>query len=233
MAHIKKYAPPSGSLLQKEWVLKHCKAIPGPVYGWPMTYVQQCCEIKAKEKLIADAEFEFVNTIFGLKGVFITKICPIVIPYLRDHGLFGLGRPSAGKTPFAIIHAQAVGEYWIKKEAANGGENDGAVDVKPGWLRCKQFDDIREANHSLHVGVIIDDPNMHKVVYENTNNFLDAGFQGHVNARYNPAKLVKNQSRTILDNAWDEEKEPRLSPDVDRIAWDLFYPMIMPAFSCP
>ena len=76
IAYIKENAPASGSLEQVEWMLINVKASDSVIRGWPLGYVQKCCDIKAKTKGGAEVEQNFPLTIFDLKPVFIREVLP-------------------------------------------------------------------------------------------------------------------------------------------------------------
>lgn len=116
MAFIKENAPPSGTLEQVEWILIHVKACDSSIRGWPLSYVQKCCEIKAKSKGGAAVEQGFPISVFDLKNVFTAEILPQVIPYAPDHGFVVVGKPGSGKTPFVIALASGMGQYWIDSQ---------------------------------------------------------------------------------------------------------------------
>ena len=154
MKHIKSLAPPSGTLEQMSWMLIHVKAKDSPIHGWPISYVQKCCDIKAKAKSGAEVEHDFPLTVFDLHPVFLNEVLPIAGPYISDHGVFVVGRPGVGKTPFVIVLAGGMGQYWIDTRNLEG--------VKPGWQRGKQFDDFKSSMSEIFNGYIIDDGHVPK-----------------------------------------------------------------------
>ena len=108
----------------------------------------------AKAKSGAEVEQDFPFTVFDLHQVFLNEVLPTAGPYLSDHGVFVVGRPGVGKTPFVILLAEAMGQYWIDLRNLEG--------VKPGWQRGKQFDDFRSSTSEIFNGYIIDDGHVPK-----------------------------------------------------------------------
>eukprot|EP00959_Pyramimonas_sp_CCMP1952_P010603 222288-Pyramimonas_sp.AAC.1 len=103
-------------------------------------------------------------------------------PCLPDHGLIAVGRPEAGKTPFAfLLMASCIGQHWIDALGIDG--------AKPGWYRAKQFDDMRGVEGNIYNGVVVDDGNVPRFRYDDVKQFLDAGFKGHVDCRYSPVSF--------------------------------------------
>jgi hypothetical protein len=221
MAYIKESAPPSGSLEQVEWMLTYVKASDSAIKGWPLTYVQKCCDIKAKSKGSAELEHGFPLTVFNTKKVIRQKILPQVIRLLADHGVFIIGRPGAGKTPFGIILATGMGEFWIEVKKL--------LKVEAGWHRGKQFDDFKGFMSMVYNGYIIDDGHVPKFRMEDIKNYLSVGFQRHIDCRFCPVKIEKNAFSAIIDNTWDKTAEPFDVSNGEEISWDVFYGMIRPS----
>ena len=72
--YIKNNAPPSGGLEQVEWMLINVKASDSLIRGWPLGYVQKCCDVKAKITSGAAVEQNFPLTVFDSKSVFVNDI---------------------------------------------------------------------------------------------------------------------------------------------------------------
>ncbi|CAK0811041.1 unnamed protein product, partial [Prorocentrum cordatum] len=220
---IKVHSPPMGTMAQVEWLLINNKAKDPPIRGWPAAYVNKICEIKAKSKMTAELEQDFPLTASDLKDSVFRDVVSAIAPYLPDHGLLAVGRPGAGKTPFAFIMAPGLGQYWLDQAGVEG--------VTPGWYRGKQFDDFKGVDSLVHNGVVIDDGNVPKFRCDDVKQFMDAGFKRHVDCRYSPASFAKNCFRAICDNTWDSAAEPSNPQHGVFIKWGTFYAMIRPSFS--
>ena len=59
---------------------------------------------------------------------------------------------------------------------------------------------------------------------EDIKSFLDVGETCLVDARYRAAKFLRNQTRILLNNEWNPDKEPEL-PYWDQISWQQFLDM--------
>lgn len=84
----------------------------------------------------------------------------------------------------------------------------------PGWRRSKQIDGFRERPGEVNVPVLLDDPNLSGINLEDLKSYLDVGENCLVDARYRAAKFVRNQSRIVLNNEWDDSKEPDTFQDL-------------------
>ena len=224
MEFIQANAPPAGTMAQVEWLLIHNKARESPIRGWPAQHVNKICEVKAKSKMMAELEQDFPLTLFDLKDSILRDVVAPMAPYLPDHGLIAIGRPEAGKTPFAFLMASCIGQHWIDALCIEG--------AKPGWYRAKQFDDMRGVEGKIFNGVVVDDGNVPRFRYDDVKQFLDAGFKGHVDCRYAPISFVKNCFRAICDNTWDKDAEPPNPKHGDVLTWEEFLAMLRPSFSC-
>ena len=117
---------------------------------------------------------------------------------------------------------------WLLRDISSRGP-EGAV---PGWRRSKQIDGFRERPGEIHVPVLLDDPILANMNCEDLKSFLDVGETCLVDARYKPAKFVRNQTRILLNNEWKPENEP----DFDfhsRIGWADCKKMISTTFNDP
>lgn len=101
----------------------------------------------------------------------------------------------------------------------------------PGWRRSKQIDGFRERPGEVNVPVLLDGPNLGAINFEDLKSFLDVGENCLVDARYRAAKFVRNQCRILLNNEWDDTKEPDAFADI--ITWDQFKDMFLSACQHP
>ena len=218
---IMEYAPPNGTVDQMEWILTYNKAVDSPIRGWPTSFIYKFCELRAKQAASAKLETGFPLTVYDMKDVLVNTMVPAVARTMLDHGVFVIGRAGVGKTPFVFILATAIGQYWVDMMD---------VGAKPGWYRGKQFDDFKGIEQQVYHGAIIDDGKIPKFAYEDIKQFMDSGFQGHVDCRYAPVSFAKNSMRAIVDNTWDPTMEPPNPVHGGTLSWDVFYGMVKPSF---
>lgn len=133
-----------------------------------------------------------------------------------------LGRAGIGKTPTAQILVMAVARHLVAKHG---------LECLPGWRRSKQIDGFRERPGELHVPVILDDANLGGMNLEDLKSFLDVGENCLVDARYRAAKFARNQCRVVLNNEWEDSKEPDAL--ASHITWQEFKEMFVTACQYP
>lgn len=81
-------------------------------------------------------------------------------------------------------------------------------DLQAGWRRGKQMDNFNKRVGVVSEAVFLDDPGLWTLSIDNLKSFLDVAEDSTSNARYVPAKFVKNGVRGIADNEFDEADEP-------------------------
>jgi len=216
IAYINEHAPLANAHNEQYlWVLLNIRDEASPLYGWPSAVVQKACANRSSGNCQSEPEWFFPLLLFDLNPKFLKSVVPLVLPYLPNFGLMVLGRAGIGKTPTAQIMTLAVARHLISVRGLSG---------MAGWRRSKQIDGFRERPGEVNVPVLLDDPNLSAINFEDIKSFLDVGETCLVDARYKPAKFVRNQCRVILNNEWDETKEPDLSLG-DTITWEQFQGM--------
>ena len=202
IAFINEFAPLANSKNEQFlWVLLNIRDTESPICGWPQHVVNRACQNRASGNCQADPEYFFPLLLQDLNRAFQEDILPLVLPLMPSYGLMILGRPGVGKTPASIIMAMAIARHMVAKRDMQSSI--------PGWRRSKQIDGFRERPGEVHIPVILDDPNLAGINLEDLKSFLDVGENCLVDARYRAAKFVRNQVRVVLNNEWDEEKEPQ------------------------
>ena len=188
----------NSQLQQLEWIIVNIKNS-SPILGWPMWVVQKAAAEKAKANSAVETEFFFPLCIFDVHPTFVDKILPLVIPLCTSFGILLLGNPGVGKTPLAMILAMAVGRMHCRRRG---------ISTQPGWRRCKQFDGFRNKPGQVQEAIILDDADIASINVEDVKSFGDVGEAGVCDARYSPAKFAKNSLHLLLNNTWEEGKEP-------------------------
>ena len=141
---------------------------------------------------------------------------------MPSFGLMVLGKAGVGKTPTAQIMAMAVARHLTSSRSLSG---------LPGWRRSKQIDGFRERPGEVNVPALLDDPKLSSINLEDLKSFLDVGENCLVDARYRAAKVSRNQCRIVLNNEWDESKEP--DTFLSHITWEQFKEMFLTACQYP
>ena len=196
---INQHTPMDNSQLQQlEWIISNVKN-DSPILGWPMWVAQKAAGEKAKANSTVESEFFFPLCIFDVHSTFVDKILPLVIPLCTSFGILLLGNPGVGKTPLAMILAMAVGRMHCRHRG---------ISRPPGWRRCKQFDGFRNKPGQVQEAIILDDADIASINVEDVKSFGDVGEAGVCDARYSLAKFAKNSLHLLLNNTWDEGKEP-------------------------
>lgn len=224
MAFINLNAPLSNCKNEQYlWVLLNVRAADSPLYGWPEHVVLKACANRTTGNSQAEPEWFFPLLLGDLNPEFLRKIVPLILPLMTSHGLMILGKAGIGKTPVAQILCMAVARHMVKSRD---------LDALPGFRKAKQIDGFRERPGEVHVPVILDDPNLGSINLEDLKSFLDVGETGLVDARYRAAKFARNQCRVVLNNEWDDTKEPADS-FLDFISWEDFKGMFLTACQHP
>jgi hypothetical protein len=159
----------------------------------------------------------------ALNKEFLAKIVPMVVPRMISFGLMILGKAGIGKTPVAQILCMAIARHIIDNRS---------LEALPGIRKARQIDGFRERPGEAHVPVILDDPNLSAINLEDLKSFLDVGENSLVDARYRAAKFMRNQARIILNNEWDDTKEPK-DAILNTITWEDFKGMFLTACQHP
>ena len=204
------------------WGLQSVRDNETPIFGWPMHVVSRACQNRSVGNSQAEPEHFFPLLLHDINETIVQKILPLVVPSMTTHGLVLLGQAGTGKTPLGIILGLALARHYVN---ARGPE--GAV---VGWRRSKQIDGFRERPGELHVPVLLDDPVLSRMNFEDLKSFLDVGETCLVDARYRAAKFVRNQTRILLNNEWNPEAEPDLQFH-SQIGWADFKKMISTTFN--
>ncbi|CAE7361836.1 CCR3, partial [Symbiodinium necroappetens] len=187
-----------------------------------MHIVSRACQNRSLGNSQAEPEYFFPLVISDLNEGFVKKIIPLIVPTMPTHGLVLLGRAGIGKTPLAIVLGLALARHYVATR--------GPAEAIVGWRRSKQIDGFRERPGELHVPVLLDDPILSGMTFEDLKSFLDVGETCLVDARYKAAKFVRNQTRILLTNEWSPDSEPDLDFHT-RIGWKDFKNMISSAFN--
>ena len=196
---INERCPTDNSQLQQlEWIISNVKN-PSPIQGWPIWVVQKAADAKAKANSTMHPESFFPLCIPDVHPVFVDHILPLIVPLSTTFGVLLLGNPGVGKTPLAMILAMAIGRAQCRRRG---------IHKQPGWRRCKQFDGFRNKPGEVQEAIILDDADLASIGVEDIKSFGDSGESGVCDARYSPAKFAKNSLRLLLNNTWDESKEP-------------------------
>ena len=198
------------------WALLNVRDKDSPIFTWPMHVVSKACQNRTLGNSQAEPEFFFPLLISDLNAAFVEKILPLIVPTMPTHGLILLGRAGIGKTPLAIVLALALARHFVASRGLTG--------AVVGWRRSKQIDGFRERPGELSVPVLLDDPILSSMSLEDIKSFLDVGETCLVDARYRAAKFLRNQTRILLNNEWNPDKEPEL-PYWDQISWQQFLDM--------
>ena len=198
------------------WALLNVRDKDSPIFTWPMHVVSKACQKRTLGNSQAEPEFFFPLLISDLNAAFVEKILPLIVPTMPTHGLILLGRAGIGKTPLAIVLALALARHFVASRGLTG--------AVVGWRRSKQIDGFRERPGELSVPVLLDDPILSSMSLEDIKSFLDVGETCLVDARYRATKFLRNQTRILLNNEWNPDKEPEL-PYWDQISWQQFLDM--------
>ena len=224
IAFINVNAPLSNSKNEQYlWVLLQVRDGESPIHGWPEHVVLKACTNRVTGNSQAEPEWFFPLLMGDLNPEFLKQIVPLVVPRMTSFGLMILGKAGIGKTPVAQILCMAVARHII---------NNRSLEVLPGIRKAKQIDGFRERPGEIHIPVILDDPNLSGINLEDLKSFLDVGETSLVDARYRAAKFVRNQCRVILNNEWDDTKEPA-ETFLETITWDDFKGMFLTACQHP
>ena len=221
---INRNAPLSNSKNEQYlWVLLQVRDSHSPIYGWPEHVVLKACQNRVTGNSQAEPEWFFPLLMTDLNVEFVDKIVPLVVPRMTTFGLMILGKAGIGKTPVAKILCMAIAQHIIQNRS---------LEAVPGVRKAKQIDGFRERPGEAHVPAILDDPNLAGMNLEDLKSFLDVGETGLVDARYRAAKFARNQCRVILNNEWDDTKEPA-DAFLDVITWEDFKGMFLTACQYP
>ena len=222
---INQFAPLSnGKNEQFLWSLLSIRNKDCPIFAWPMHVVSRACQNRSIGNSQAEPEYFFPLLVSDLNEAIVHKILPLIVPSLTQRGLVLLGRAGIGKTPLGIILSLALARHYVSTRGP-----EGAV---VGWRRSKQIDGFRERPGELHVPVLLDDPILANMNFEDVKSFLDVGETCLEDARYKAAKFVRNQTRILLNNEWKPEAEPDLEFH-SRLGWADFKKMISTTFNDP
>ena len=206
MEYINKHAKnlTDGNNARYQWVLTKIRDPESPICGWPEVKVEKAINNLQKFKAMADAEVFFPLNIMDLKPTWCNQILPLIVPLLASFGLFILGAAGVGKTQLAKILAMAFGRWRSTKV------EDASMMVL-GWRRGSSIDVFRETPGTLLEAILFDDPvpGIDCLSVELLKSFLDVGENTLCDARYTPAKFVRNQLRVLLCNNWDATAEPQ------------------------
>ena len=168
------------------WIQENIEADSGsPIAGWPECKAQRLAENKTKGSQSAAV----LETFFPLNTKDIhpvwQQLLPLFFPLLPEYGLMMLGIPEIGKTPAFVTIAMAMGRYWCRVRPSS-------VTGSPGWRRGKQFDNFRGRPQQLQEAVFLDDPNLGEISLADMKHVFESSENRTVQARYNPAKLIRN-----------------------------------------
>lgn len=221
--YINAHAPLANSKNEQYlWVLLNVRDDESPLHGWPQHVVLRACANRSLGNSQAEPEWFFPLLLQDLNAEFLQKVVPLILPLMPSYGLMILGRAGIGKTPTAQILAMAVARHLIAKHG---------LDCLPGWRRSKQIDGFRERPGEINIPALLDDANLSGMNLEDLKSFLDVGETCLVDARYKAAKFARNQCRIVLNNEWDEAKEPEAF--ASHITWNQFRDMFLTACSYP
>lgn len=221
--YINDYAPLANSKNEQYlWVLLQIRDATSPLHGWPQHVVLKACANRVTGNSQAEPEYFFPLLLLDLNPTFLNKIVPMILPLMPSFGLMVLGKAGVGKTPTAQIMAMAVARHLTSSRSLSG---------LPGWRRSKQIDGFRERPGEVNVPALLDDPNLSSINLEDLKSFLDVGENCLVDARYRAAKFSRNQCRIVLNNEWDESKEP--DTFLSHITWEQFKEMFLTACQYP
>ncbi|CAE7291429.1 unnamed protein product [Symbiodinium microadriaticum] len=120
----------------------------------------------------------------------------LIAPSLTLRGLVLLGRAGIGKNPLGIILSLALARHYVSTRGPEGA----AV----GWRRSKQIDGFRERLGELHFPVLLNDPILANMNFEDVKSFLDVGETCLVDARYklpNSCEITMPHLTAILKRA--------------------------------
>ena len=224
MTYINLNAPLSNSKNEQYlWVLLQVRDAASPIHGWPEHVVLRACQNRTTGNSQAEPEWFFPLLLDDLNSEFLAKVVPKIVPGLTSFGLMILGKAGIGKTPVAQVLCMAVARHIIESRS---------LESVAGVRKAKQIDGFRERPGEVHVPVILDDPNLASINLEDLKSFLDVGENSLVDARYRAAKFMRNQCRVILNNEWDDTKEPS-DAFLDTITWDQFKGMFLTACQFP
>ena len=224
MAFINLNAPLSNANNEQYlWVLLNVRADDSPLHGWPEHVVLKACANRTTGNSQAEPEWFFPLLLGDLNPEFLKKIVPVILPLMTSHGLMILGKAGIGKTPVAQILCMAVARHMVRSRNLEG---------VPGIRKSKQIDGFRDRPGEVQVPVILDDPNLASINLEDLKSFLDVGETALVDARYRAAKFARNQCRVVLNNEWDDTKEPS-DGFLDHVSWDDFKGMFLTACQHP
>jgi len=198
-----------------------CEVFPS---GWLMSVVEKACNNLQKKLEGADAEYFFplvVTNPMDFKPVLINKVRSLVLAFGMLSGLFIVGVPAVGETPWCCGLAMLSGRMHVRVRGLRR---------KAGWRRGKQFDVFRQKPGELQEAILLDDPAFGAIPVDDLMSLGEYGYQGHSNARYTPPKWSKNRWRTIMSNAWDRDAEPAAT-DGSTISFEDFEKMLQPGWA--
>jgi hypothetical protein len=143
-----------------------------------MGLVEKACNNLQKRTESADGEYFFPLSPASdsdFKPVLVKILLPLVIAFSSLCGLFLVGVPGVGKTPWCWFGRAHVRAKRLIRKA--------------GWRRGKQFDVFRGKPGEVQESILLDDPTLGDIQDEDLLSFGDLGFQGHSNCRYTPPKM--------------------------------------------
>ena len=228
IAWINSKAKPLGNSKNEQfaWILKQIRDPESPIYGWPESKVEKACNNLAKAKSSCDTEEFFPLNVMDLHPVWVLTILPLIVPYFASFGLLIAGCAGVGKTQLGKILSMALGRWRV---------STGGLSEVPGFRRGAQIDVFREQPGRVAEGILVDDPQplLDCWCIELLKALLDIGESVLCNARYSPAKFVRNQFRAIFTNTWDPEAEHKegFIARHTACAHEQFMKMLQPVFA--
>ena len=203
------------------WSLRKVRDPESPIYGWPLYIVHRACQNPSTgNSQAAEPEYFFPLLVSDINPTLDHYVLPLIVPTMTTNGLMLLGSADIGHAPLAIILANALARYQV---ATRGLQADGSL-LEVGWRHSKQIDGFPERSGELHIPVLLDDPILSSVFFQDIKSLLDVGEACLADAPYRAAKFVRNVVRVLLNIEWGPEQEPDLPFD-DHISRQDFHAM--------
>ena len=190
-AAVEHMDPQDGENELLEWVTAEVRDPGSKIFGWPTTFVEKATKNRVSRNGGATRQFFYpLVARKDLKPVISNHVLPLIVPWLRIYGMIICGWPGRGKTQFGKMIALMMGRYWISVKQATG--------KVPSWRRGKKIERFQKMIQEQWETLLLDDPQLETIGYEDVKAFLELRDAGSGDGRYNDAKYCLNALRCLL-----------------------------------
>ena len=183
-----------------EWLTIQTRACRNsPIFGWPSNLVKEHMTNTQKQMNVAEIKYFYPLLIWDLKDVLVKQVLPLIVAFGFFRGVLWVGHPNKGKTPTCESLSMGMSRFNVKRFN---------LDRRPGMRRGNQLDSFRAICNEVQMSIMLDDPNLAKLIIEEIMAHGDSSQTGHSDARYISIRWVKNMFKSWLTNVFCAEHEP-------------------------